>query len=139
MSSAKRDRSVNFKCRLFLILAFACLFTASLYFWKEKDVETIEKITYKSNIVDSQISNNEATSKEEKEKILISVNMGGPNNQIWGLREGLFLSQLMNRTFVAPLFFRHFTTGGHFSSYPSVFIDTDNLSSLDKKYSLPLP
>ena len=69
--------------------------------------------------------------KEEGRKILISVNKGGPNNQIWGLREGLFLSSLLGREFVASLFFRHYTTKGHFYMKPDVFIDMENLSRLE--------
>jgi hypothetical protein len=71
-----------------------------------------------------------ATEKPNR-KIIISVNKGGPNNQIWGLREGLFLSHLLGREFVPPLFFRHYTTKGHFNMNPEVFIDLDNLSRLE--------
>ena len=69
---------------------------------------------------------------EKKEKmILISVNKGGPNNQIWGFRSGLLLASLLGREFVASLFFRHYTTKGHFYMNPDLFIDMENLSRLE--------
>jgi len=73
-------------------------------------------------------------SQRESKKIIISVNKGGPNNQMWGLREGLFISHLLGREFVPPLFFKHFTTEGNFSMKPDVFINLNNLSSLESLF-----
>ena len=70
---------------------------------------------------------------KKKKKIIIPVNLFGPNNQMMGLREGLFLSRLMNRNFVPPLFFPHYSISGSFSSEAALFIDQNNLSRMDKR------
>ena len=96
-----------------------------------KTVLTKDDLRLLKNIpaTEKPTTNKPATEKPNR-KIIISVNKGGPNNQIWGLREGLFLAHLLGREFVPPLFFRHYTTKGHFDMNPDVFIDLDNLSRL---------
>ena len=101
--------------------------------WREEISSKIKESSFED--IDEYVSYSPQVSEK---RILISVNMGGPNNQIWGLREGLYLSQLLDRSFVAPLFFRHFTTGGHFFTDPSVFIDLENLSRQESSIILSL-
>ena len=97
----------------------------------EKEKEIIIPVSLDDQEESSITADLDKESFKKKEKIIIPVNLYGPNNQIEGLREGLFLSRLMNLSFVSPPFFRHHTTGGHYSLEPDGYIDLDNLSRMD--------
>ena len=114
------------------IMIFLMIATVALQFMFAAAMKENDDRYYKRNskLTDDDLKLLDGISeiKEEDRKILISVNKGGPNNQIWGLREGLFLSSLLGRQFVASLFFRHYTTKGHFYMKPDVFLNMENLS-----------
>ena len=110
-----------------MIATATYIFSAAM---KEND-ERYNKRNSKLTRDDLKLLDGISEIKEDGRKILISVNKGGPNNQIWGLREGLFLSSLLGREFVASLFFRHKYTKGHFLMNPDIFIDMENLSRLE--------
>ena len=117
---------------IFLMIATVTyLFFASMKENDDRYSKRNSKLTHDDLKLLDGISEIKEDSSEEGKKILISVNKGGPNNQIWGLGEGLFLSSLLGRQFVAPLFFRHKYTKGHFSMNPDIFIDMENLSRLE--------
>ncbi|XP_039265904.2 uncharacterized protein LOC120341462 isoform X1 [Styela clava] len=67
------------------------------------------------------------------EKYLLVIPRGGPNNQMYELREALFIAIKLNRTIVMPKFFKHFTDSqatGHRNTYihPSHRLDVENFS-----------
>ena len=82
----------------------------------------------KIGAIDTAIS----TYKSERKQILISVNMHGPNNQIWGFRESLFLANITNRLFIPSPIFKHYTIKKNSYMDPSAVVDLDILSRLGK-------
>ena len=49
------------------------------------------------------------TFKRNNSKYLLAIPFGGPSNQIIGIKSGIQLSKLLNRTIVEPLFYHHST------------------------------
>ena len=114
------------------LLIFLMIAAVTYMFFAEMKENDDRYYTRNSTItLDNQLLDGISEIKENEKKILISVNKGGPNNQIWGFREGLLLASLLGHEFVASLFFRHFTTKGHFHMNPDLFIDMENLSRLE--------
>ena len=117
-------------------LIFLVVVTITFLFFAVKiDNQNGENIETKAKLTEDDLRflDKSLSTKKQNKKIIISVNKGGPNNQMWGLRGGLFLSHLLGREFVPPLFFRHKFTKGHFYINPDIFIDLDNLSRLESR------
>ncbi|CBY15212.1 unnamed protein product [Oikopleura dioica] len=46
----------------------------------------------------------------EKEKFVVPILIFGPNNQIQGFRESLFIAETLGRKLILPPFFEHYTS-----------------------------
>lgn len=56
-----------------------------------------------------KLVNESPTFKMDRNKFIIPILDGGPNNQLFELRETIFLAIKLKRTLVIPRFFKHFT------------------------------
>lgn len=57
----------------------------------------------------SKLVNDSPIFKQDRDRFIIPILDGGPNNQLFELRETIFLAIKLNRTLVIPRFFKHFT------------------------------
>ena len=65
--------------------------------------------------------------KVDQERFLIPLLINGPNNQVIGLRDSIFLTICLNRTLILPRFYRH---KSNVTVDPELRIDLQKLSSL---------
>ena len=93
-----------------LVLEYKCTTRKQNIVYVPKNITEAEQVCKKWKTSDEILlnSNTKPLFNFEKSKYLIPWLYNGPNNQLFGLRQAVYVAIALRRVLVMPLFFKHF-------------------------------